>query len=94
MSQGSNRHKMFTTSWSTNESTQQQESNEDMYPVEDASSAPTVPNSGALPTRLRNLTSGFAAPVIKLTNQKRCSMPSGYVPGDRDVICGRGYVVA
>jgi hypothetical protein len=43
-----------------------------------------------LPTRLRNLTSGFAAPVVKLTNQKRCSLPAGYVPGDRDVICGRG----
>jgi hypothetical protein len=87
---------MFTSSWSTHESSQQQQqNNEDMYPVEDAnSSAPAVPNTSALPTRLRNLTSGFAAPVIKLTNQKRCSMPTSYVPGDRDVICGRGYVVA
>jgi hypothetical protein len=44
----------------------------------------------ALPTRLLNLTAGFASPVIKLTNQKRSSLPPGYKPGDRDVICGRG----
>lgn len=61
--------------------------NADMYPVEDSS---TTPFPSAFPTRLRNLTSGFAAPVIKLTNQKRCSLPPGYIPGDRDVICGRG----
>ena len=43
----------------------------------------------SVPTRLHNLTK-VVTPTVRLNNQKRCSLPSGYIPGNRDVICGRG----
>ena len=44
--------------------------------------------SANVPTRLNNLQ--MKAPTLRIANQKRCSLPMGYVPGDKDVVSGRG----
>jgi len=77
---------------------QQQQYNDDFddidimhpYPLDDhmmmESGASTTATTN-VPTRLLNLQQ---APQVRIANQKRCSLPLSYVPGDKDVVCGRG----